>query len=84
MKKEKIWFKAKLYGWGWNPITWQGWVVTLMYCVGIVTFFTYVDAVSHSVSDTLIRFALPFIVFTSLFLSVCYMKGEKPRWRWGK
>ena len=21
------WFKAKLYGWGWVPVKWQGWLV---------------------------------------------------------
>lgn len=25
------WFKAKLYGWGWTPVTWQGWCVILVY-----------------------------------------------------
>jgi len=24
------WFKAKLYGWGWDPAIWQGWLVLLV------------------------------------------------------
>ncbi len=23
----KYWFKAKNYGWGWYPATWQGWLI---------------------------------------------------------
>ncbi len=30
---QKLWFKRKLYGWGWTPATWQGWFVTLSYIV---------------------------------------------------
>ena len=22
---QKLWFKAKLYGWGWYPCSWEGW-----------------------------------------------------------
>lgn len=84
MKGKEIWFKAKLYGWGWNPITWQGWLATLVYCVGIVTFFTFVDFNDRSMSDTLLRFVVPFAIFTGLFIMLCYTKGERPRWRWGK
>lgn len=25
------WFKAKPFGWGWTPVTWQGWLVILVY-----------------------------------------------------
>lgn len=33
----KIWFPAKRYGWGWGlPVAWQGWVVLLLFAIGIV------------------------------------------------
>jgi hypothetical protein len=54
------------------------------YGVGMVTYFSYVDYNSHSVSDTLMLFVLPFVIGTGALLIVCYKKGEKPRWRWGK
>ncbi len=25
------WFKNKIYGWGWTPVTWQGWCVIFVY-----------------------------------------------------
>jgi hypothetical protein len=32
--KQKYWFPAKRYGWGWGlPSCWQGWVVTAIYFI---------------------------------------------------
>jgi hypothetical protein len=79
---KKLWFKAKHFGYGWYPISWQGWVVTLLYIIALLSFTLSADQSSHSVSDTLISFAGPYIVLTCLLLAVCYKKGEKPEWRW--
>lgn len=84
MKTKKLWFKAKLYGWGWQPITWQGWAVTLLYIVAIVLNAKTANMYSHSVSDGLMNFSIPFIINTIFLLVVCYAHGERPRWRWGK
>jgi len=27
---EHLWFKRKLYGWGWVPVRWQGWLVIIV------------------------------------------------------
>ena len=35
---EGYWFKAKLYGWGWTPVTWQGFSVTLGYIALVFLF----------------------------------------------
>ena len=24
----ELWFRAKRFGWGWAPFTWQGWAIT--------------------------------------------------------
>lgn len=83
MKSKKLWFKAKHYGWGWYPVTWQGGVIIAVYAGLIAFFFSKADATSHSGSDTLIKFAIPFIVTTSALSFICYKTGEKPKWRWG-
>ena len=31
------WFKRKLYGWGWTPAKWQGWCLTLLYSVLVLS-----------------------------------------------
>lgn len=77
------WFKAKLYGWGWTPVTWQGWATLLLFILLIVLNFLRIDANSHSVSDTLATFVPETFLLTLLLLLVCYAKGEKPRWQWG-
>ena len=78
-----IWFRAKRYGWGWTPTTWQGWLVLAVWILLNVWWFRSVDAQSHSVSDTLIGVAPLFILSTVIFLALCYTKGERPHWRWG-
>jgi hypothetical protein len=81
---DKIWFKTKTYGWGWTPVTWQGWLCVALYISFVVWMFKDIDQESHSASDTLINFFLPFVIATVILTAVCYKKGEPPRWRWGK
>jgi hypothetical protein len=80
---KKYWFTTKRYGWGWTPATWQGWAIILIYCAAITKIFFAIDSQSHSVSDTLFGVAPICIVLTILLILICYLKGEKPRWRWG-
>jgi hypothetical protein len=75
----KYWFPAKRYGWGWGPpVTWQGWavlVVWLLAFVGGVRYFAYRHGGPH------VAFACAMVI---VLLLICYLKGEPPRWRWGK
>ena len=36
----KKWFAAKRYGWGWYPVTWQGWGILGIY-TGFVVYRAY-------------------------------------------
>ena len=74
--KNKLWFKAKRFGWGWYPISWQGWVILLLYVVAMVQYALQANK-QHSASDVLINFAIPFIVNTIFLLVICYARGEK-------
>ena len=78
------WFKAKQYGFGLYPSSWQGWIIILIYLLLLVEFFEIIDRYSHSASDTLIGVFIPFILLTAWLLFTAYGTGEKPRWRWGK
>lgn len=83
---EGHWFKAKLYGWGWTPAKWQGWVVILVYITLILTLvFTREDSIpgNPDSGSNFLTLALPIIVLTILLITICYKKGEKPRWQWG-
>jgi hypothetical protein len=80
------WFKRKIWGWGWVPVTWQGWFVTLLYVALIsILILAREEAVpgnSDSGSNFLV-FGLPFIILTTLLVLIAYKKGEKPKWQWG-
>ncbi len=76
------WFKRKLYGWGWTPVTWQGMAVTLGYLAAIIG-LTLTRDEDSSVREVTLTFVLPIIILTAVLLYICYKKGEKPRWQWG-
>jgi hypothetical protein len=80
---DKLWFRAKRYGLGWYPVTWQGWAVVLMYVFSITALATYMNNHEHSVSDFLMSFFPILYIQTVFLIIICYAKGEKPGWRWG-
>lgn len=78
--QEKYWFPAKRYGWGWGiPSSWQGWAVLLgffvLLAVGAVLFLPRLGPVS---------FAFYSFLLCAVLIAICWLKGEPPRWRWGK
>ena len=92
---KRLWFRAKEYGWGWFPITWEGWAVTvgfsLAFPASIITFAGWLASAKGSgglTSRDLILAIFEFTLWLSFLsyflLKICYRYGEKPRWRWGK
>ena len=76
-KNNKPWFPAKKYGFGWGlPITWQGWLVFLIYfglCFIGIKFLTD--------PPYLILFFVLYIFFISgLLIYICWKKGEKQKY----
>lgn len=87
MKNNEIWFKRKTYGWGWVPVKWQGWMVIFVYVFSItfIISITEKDILGNPDSGSnFLTHALPIIVFTIFLVYICYKKGEKPKWQWGK
>lgn len=81
------WFKAKLYGWGWTPAKWQGWLVIGVYIVLVLLLVvTREDDIlgNPDSGSNFLVLGLPIILLTAILLYICYKKGEKPRWQWGK
>lgn len=72
------WFKRKLYGWGWVPVRWQGWLVVT---AGIALFAVgmYVGETDDAPGATL----LGLLLMLALITVFGYWKREKPRWQWG-
>ena len=80
---KEYWFKRKLFGWGWTPVTWQGWLATALFVGLIVWNATRIDGVSHSANDTLINFIPQTILLVVILIAICYKTGEPPKWQWG-
>lgn len=79
---QPYWFKPKKFGVfaGYYPVSWQGWVATLLSIGALVVLFFVIDRRSHSGSDTLIQFALPAVVVLLLFDIISFRTGEFPWW----
>lgn len=83
---EHYWFRRKIWGWGWVPVTWQGWLVTFLY-IALVLLLALnreepIPGNPDSGSNFLVL-GLPIILLTAAFIFIAYKKGEKPKWQWG-
>ncbi len=74
------WFKRKLYGWGWVPVKWQGWAVILAWAILFTLSIVMIEKNDHEIGR---NFAVIFI-FTAILIWICFKKGEKPKWSWGR
>lgn len=85
---KKLWFKMRLYGWGWIPVRWQGWVVVLAFvCILLLNGFYLDSRVSSGNTPTsldLTIFIGAIIICVAFLFWICYKKGEWPKWSWGR
>lgn len=73
------WFAAKRYGWGWGlPLTWQGWAVLAAFVALLSVGFLVFPP-----EDRMVPFLVYDGILCGLLITVCWLKGEPPRWRWG-
>lgn len=76
-KSTRYWFPAKRYGWGWGaPSTWQGWAVLLAYSCLIIAGIPLIQ-----VSFGSLLYGVYALALTTVLIGVCWLKGERPRWR---
>ena len=77
--RDKYWFPAKRFGWGWGPpATWQGWVVLVGYIAVVAVIGTYLSPDRHP-----LLFPIGIVLATCVLIGICLKKGEPPAWRWG-
>jgi hypothetical protein len=77
------WFRRKLYGWGWTPATWQGWVAILTFITFIIWNAIILDSSGEPTTNDIIWFLGKEVVAIIVLLAICYKKGETPKWQWG-
>jgi hypothetical protein len=80
IEDRELWFRAKRYGWGWTPSMWKGWLVFAAY----VAFLAVVAALCARHMLTQPAFFACVALLTTLLLAICWLKGEKPQWHWGR
>ena len=76
---KEYWFKRKLYGWGWVPVKWQGWLVVF---IGLAIFIAsiYIGETDDAPGAVIIGL----ILMIAIIFAFGYWKGEKPKWSWGR
>jgi hypothetical protein len=80
----KYWFKPKRFGWGFFPITWQGWLSTLV-LLSTLLLSVYVNKINSEPSQSGVsKFILDTVIIISVFS--CLFKDKVKgglRWQWG-
>lgn len=93
-KVRKLWFRAKEYGWGWFPISWQGWAVTvlfsLLFTISFLVFFGWIGTAAEAkvgfrdIAFGVLEFLAVIALLSYSLFRICTKWGEEPKWRWGK
>lgn len=93
-KVRTLWFKAKEYGWGWVPVTWQGWAITalytLLFTLSTLVFLGWLGAATEAQANIrdivfgILEFLIVAGILTYSLFRICTRYGEAPSWRWGR
>lgn len=84
-KSEKLWFKRRRYGWGWTPVTWQGWLCIVIFLAVVVScVYTLPMKPQEPTAGQILLFFMYVGSAALILLGISYMKGPSPKFRWGK
>ncbi|MFA4887598.1 MAG: hypothetical protein WC595_05260 [Candidatus Nanoarchaeia archaeon] len=79
-----LWFKAKRYGWGWNPANEKGWIVLATFVMSVMIAAWVIEKVTTEVNTFMWIYIPVILILSGILFLICYKTGEKPKWRWGK
>lgn len=82
-----FWFKRKFYGWGWVPVKKEGWIAVLTFVAILLINGLYLSYKASNNSPDILDltiFLTIMIISIIILITICYKKGEKPKWSWGK
>ncbi|MEX0791171.1 MAG: hypothetical protein WD178_10390 [Actinomycetota bacterium] len=83
-KTTKYWFKRRRYGYGFMPVTWQGWAAVVGYMIVVIGMASaFLVAPEEVAAKEAGFFAIFFVTATSGLILLSLSKGPRPRWRWG-
>lgn len=84
--KQEYWFKPKKYGYGFHPISFQGWIMTAL-LIGLIFLSAYINEIfsNYVLFADVARFFLDIVFLIGIFSYFAEKKlnGEL-KWRWGE
>jgi len=83
---QKFWFKPKRYGYGFYPISWEGWLSVLCY-LAVLFLAAYTNNLFSCEISTKegMRFIFDLILITTIASLLFYPKTKGPlKWNWGR
>lgn len=83
--KKNYWFKRRRYGWGWTPVTWQGFVVFFAGLAAILlSAYQLPSKPAHPTAAQLMTSTAIFVATVIIFIIIASLKSPTPHWRWGR
>jgi ubiquinone/menaquinone biosynthesis C-methylase UbiE len=80
---EHYWFKRKLYGWGWDPATKEGWLMLAVFVILVMGNAFRLELLMLPESELIFYAVVQTGALVFILLAICVRTGEKPRWQWG-
>lgn len=77
--------KRRRYGYGWMPVTWQGWLLLILQGVLVIVAATFLPAKpAQPTTSELIRFFIILACAVLTLILVSVQNSPRAKWRWGK
>ena len=54
----KAWFGPRRFGWGWTPVSWEGWLTSLVFVAAIVLAGSLLSSAARTVAIVVLIVAL--------------------------
>jgi len=80
---EGHWFKRKIFGWGWTPASWQGWLTVFVFALVILWMGLSLAANPNPTNTDLLWFFVELLIIIFVLIFISNKKGQKPHWKWG-
>lgn len=82
---QKYWFKRRRYGYGWLPVTWQGWLTIIVFLAVVFGGMVILKDTRHNeFSIEVVWYLLLVFLDIVVVTFIARKKGPAPKWRWGK
>lgn len=84
MSRKTYWFKRRRFGYGWVPVTKQGWAVVISYlAIVLVGAWLIKDTPENTFTTGFGVYLASVLIASIVAVTISYKKGPAPRWRWG-